>query len=294
VPDDARPILAAGAVVCRRSDGGSEILVVHRPKYDDWSFPKGKLDPEEHLLGAALREVEEESGLSVRLGPPLPIQRYPIDVDGSTVVKEVHYWTARQLGATDISSYQPNAEIDDVRWVPISAARSVLSYERDAELLDSLDDSADETTPVVVLRHTQAEARERFEGPDHKRPLVKAGRREARRLVPCLTAYAPVRGISSEALRCVDTLRPYARSAGIQVERENVFGEAADDPEGARARLHQLVESGDPLVVCSHRPLLPALITHLGVETSPLQPAEFIVAHRRPDGTVAAFERHRV
>ncbi len=287
-------MLAAGAVVCRGSDGGSEVLVVHRPKYDDWSFPKGKLDPGEHLLAATLREVEEETGLNVRLGPPLPIQRYPIEVDGVSVVKQVHYWTARSRGAADVSSYQPNAEIDGVRWVPISEARSVLSYERDAELLDALDDSADETTPVVVLRHAEAESRKRFEGPDDKRPLAKDGRREARRLVPCLTAYAPVRAVASEAVRCAATLRPYARSAGITVERESVFGEAADDPEGARARLQELVAPGDSLVVCSHRPLLPALIKQLGVDTSPLQPAAFIVGHRRPDGTVASFERHRV
>ena len=294
MPDDEPPIVAAGAVVCRRSDGGSEVLVVHRPKYDDWSFPKGKLDPGEHLLGAALREVEEETGLSVRLGPPLPLQRYPIEVDGATVVKEVHYWTARPRSAADVSSYQPNAEIDGVRWLPVSEARSVLSYERDVALLDSLDDAGVETTPVIVLRHTQAEARERFKGLDHKRPLVKAGRREARRLVPCLTAYAPVRAVASEALRCAATLRPYARSAGITVERESVFGEAADDPEGATVRLQELVASGDSLVVCSHRPLLPALLKQLGVDTSPLQPAAFIVGHRRSDGTVASFERHRV
>jgi 8-oxo-dGTP diphosphatase len=210
------------------------------------------------------------------------------------VVKQVHYWTARPRGAADVSSYQPNAEIDGVRWVPISEARSVLSYERDAELLDALDDSADETTPVIVLRHAEAEDRKRFDGPDAKRPLAKAGRREARRLVPCLTAYAPVRAVASEAVRCAATLRPYARSAGIKVERESVFGEAADDPEGARARLQELAAPGDSLVVCSHRPVLPALIKQLGVDTSPLQPAAFIVGHRRPDGTVASFERHRV
>jgi 8-oxo-dGTP diphosphatase len=78
------------------------------------------------------------------------------------------------------------------------------------------------------------------------------------------------------------------------VEQESVFGEAADDPEGARARLQELAAPGDSLVVCSHRPVLPALIKQLGVDTSPLQPAAFIVGHRRPDGTVGSFERHRV
>ena len=280
-------VVSAGAVVLGR---GGEVLLVHRPKYDDWSFPKGKLDRGEHATAAAVREVEEETGLRVRLGVPLTDQRYPVKAG----TKLVHYWVGRAVGKADVSGYAPNAEIDGVRWVPIRDVRAVLSYERDAQLLDALDDGADETTPVVVLRHAEAESRKRFEGPDDKRPLAKGGRREARRLIPCLTAYAAVRAVASEAVRCAATLRPYARSAGLTVERESVFGEAADDPEGAQARLQELVAPGDSLVVCSHRPVLPALIRQLGVDTSPLQPAAFIVAHRRPDGTLASFERHRV
>ena len=93
----ARDVRAAGAVVTRK---GGDVLLVHRPRYDDWSFPKGKLDPGEHAVTAAVREVAEETGLDVRLGPPLPGQRYRL-ANGRT--KAVSYWTARVVGDDDVS-----------------------------------------------------------------------------------------------------------------------------------------------------------------------------------------------
>ena len=90
------------------------MLLVHRPKYDDWSFPKGKLDRGERAAAAAVREVAEETGLRVRLGPPLSSQRYAV----SGGMKTVHYWTGTPVGDADVSGYTPNDEIDEVEWVP--------------------------------------------------------------------------------------------------------------------------------------------------------------------------------
>ena len=117
---------------------------------------------------------------------------------------------------------------------------------------------------MVVLRHAEAESRKRFEGPDDKRPLAKDGRREARRLVPCLAAYAPVRAVASEAVRCAATLRPYARSAGITVERGERLRRGGRRPRGCTCPPAGAVAPGDSLVVCTHRPLLPALSSSSG------------------------------
>ena len=122
-------VRAAGGVVWRPGpDGRPEVLAVHRPKYDDWSLPKGKLDPGEEPEAAALREVEEETGLRCRLGPPLGSLAYE-DRKGRS--KEVRYWAM----TVDAGAFAPNQEVDEVRWVPVAGARDVLSYERDADLV---------------------------------------------------------------------------------------------------------------------------------------------------------------
>src|SRR4051794_26198542 len=110
------PVVAAGAVTLRRRRGTAEVLLVHQPKYDDWSFPKGKLEPDESARTAAVREVHEETGVRIRLGPPLAPQAYLVE-NGTGRLKQVHYWVGRALEDHDVSAYEPNAEIDDVRWV---------------------------------------------------------------------------------------------------------------------------------------------------------------------------------
>jgi 8-oxo-dGTP diphosphatase len=122
-------VLAAGGVVWRRGpDGRPEVLTVHRPKYDDWSLPKGKLDAGEAHEAAALREVEEETGLRCRLGRPLGALVYE---DRKGRPKEVRYWAM----TVEDGSFSPNKEVDELRWVPADRARELLSYEHDADLV---------------------------------------------------------------------------------------------------------------------------------------------------------------
>ena len=149
----ARDVRAAGAVVTRK---GGDVLLVHRPRYDDWSFPKGKLDPGEHAVTAAVREVAEETGLDVRLGPPLPGQRYLL-ANGRT--KAVSYWTARVIGHDDVTRYAVNSEIDEVDWVAWDKARNLLTYEHDRETLDDARPLRRRTRALVVLRHGQVAMR---------------------------------------------------------------------------------------------------------------------------------------
>ena len=123
-----RTVEAAGGVVLRSSGRGMEICVVHRPRYDDWTLPKGKLDADETFEDAALREVEEETGLRCELGPELASTHY---TDGKGRSKVVRYWLMEVVEG----EFAPNDEVDELRWMTAHEAVEALSYERDRELV---------------------------------------------------------------------------------------------------------------------------------------------------------------
>jgi len=284
VPD----ILAAGVVVFRP---GREVLVVHRPKYDDWSFPKGKLDPGEHPVAAAVREVAEETGLHVRLGPPLPSQRYP----AARRMKTVHYWTGRVVGDDDVTSYRHEDEIDTVAWLPLDEAVERLTYPHDRQTLAAAKRLRRRTHAVVVLRHARARARTAWRGPDADRTLLRAGEHEADRLVPLLAAYDVTRVVSSASTRCVQTVRPYAETAGFPLDLRPPLSEEDAAPEAVAAVVDELFGAEEGAVLCTHRPVLPLVYDAAGIELDPddgLAPAEMLVLHVRKR-RVVAVERHR-
>ena len=279
-------IVAAGAVVVRP---GREVLLVHRPRYDDWSFPKGKLDRGEHPLAAAVREVAEETGLTVRLGRPLNDQRYP----ASGRMKTVHYWLARVKGDDDVSSYLVNDEIDELVWVPVAKAEKMLTYERDRTTLREAKKKRRRTTTLIVLRHAKARDRGRWRADDRFRPLIKVGARQADRLVPLLAAYDPSWLVSSSSARCVSTVVPYAEATGRKVRTDDAFSEEDATSEGVAALIGQLARSGKRTVLCTHRPVLPVVFEALGIEDPGLDVAEMLVVHLR-QGDVVDLERHGV
>lgn len=125
-------IEAAGGAVWRRGAAGEvEVLLVHRPRYDDWTLPKGKLDPGESHLAAALREVEEEAGLRCEAGEELAQVRYE---DRHGRPKTVRYWEMKRVAGC----FEPNDEVDAIRWVPLATARGELSHPRDDDVLEAL------------------------------------------------------------------------------------------------------------------------------------------------------------
>ena len=303
-------VRAAGAVLWRPSRTSSstdiEIGLVHRPKYDDWSLPKGKLDPGEHIVACAVREVLEETGHAVSLGVPLGVQRYP--VAGAT--KEVLYWAAR---ADDSAPPWPGtSEIDRLEFVPAARAASRLTHPRDIEFVEiagqSLGSPVRDTAPLVILRHTKALGRKRWDGADADRPLDPKGIAQADRLTVLLACFGITRVVSSDSLRCVDTVRPYATTARAHVELEPRVTEEAHDgaPRGAGDAVRELLTSGDAVVLCSHRPVLPTLFDALGsLPASPMPPHEatadtlspgsFVVVHRRVGNgevEIVGVERH--
>jgi 8-oxo-dGTP pyrophosphatase MutT (NUDIX family)/phosphohistidine phosphatase SixA len=291
-------ILAAGAVVWRPVDANPdsvEVALVHRPRYDDWSLPKGKLDTGEHVLVAAVREVREETGHTVRLGRPLPIQRYRYrDRTGQERDKQVRYWAARPVAG----AFTPTHEVDKLLWVPAGDAPEALTHARDADLLKALAERSVDTAPLVILRHAAALPREEWSGDDEDRPLSAEGVAQAEALRALLAAYLPAVIVSSPARRCVDTVRPYAADAGSEtsgIETDPLLSEESfvAAPETAIARVTSLLAHGVPALVCTHRPVLPALIAGLGVTPpSPrLRASELLVLHGAR-GDVIAVEQH--
>ncbi|MGZ6744874.1 MAG: NUDIX hydrolase [Nocardioides sp.] len=278
-------VLAAGVVVFRP---GKRVLLVHRPKYDDWSFPKGKLDPGEHVTAAAVREVAEETGLHVRLGPPLTGQRYP---NGGGRSKSVSYWVGRAVGDDDVSGYRPNEEIDEVRWVTRDEAEELLTYPHDRDTRHEALRLRRRTQALVVLRHGTARTRKAWRQDDRLRPLVAAGRRQAEHLVPLLAAYDVTRLVSSSSMRCVETVTPYADLTGWKLELEDGLSEEGATPESVVRVVDDLVTGDEGAVLCGHRPVLPAVFDALGVPDPALEPGEMLVVHLRKGGVVAT-ERH--
>jgi 8-oxo-dGTP diphosphatase len=313
------PIPAAGTVPWRRRRGQLEVALVHRPRYDDWSWAKGKLDPGEQWPVAAVRETHEETALTVALGRPLPGAEYTVlDAEGQPATKEVRYWAAEARKPAG----RLRNEIDEVRWLDVVAASDRLDYARDRDQLRAVvraDKAGTLTTwPLVVVRHAHATGRGSWSGDDTLRPLSPAGRARSRELGPLLAAYGVTRLVSSPSVRCSDTLRPYAAMAGLPVRPKAGLSEEgyAEDPARAIRHLRRLFERGTPAALCSHGPLIPDLLAELAQlvddrEREPVGPevkavlseaadskmakGEALVAHlagRGEEVRVVAVERH--
>ena len=281
-------IVAAGAVVLRRRAGVGEVLLVHRPKYDDWSLPKGKLDPGEDVRTAAVREVLEESGAWVRLGPPLSDQAYTLD--GGSRTKVVRYWVGRLMEDHEASTYPANDEVDEVRWVPLEEAAGVLTYSRDAETVAEAGQFLRKTYPLVVLRHARAVAREQWQDDDAERPLTAYGEEQAERLRPTLASYGIERLVSSSSRRCWTTVAPYGVLSGVGIEETDELSEVHWTPEGVDAEVAGLLDGGQATVVCTHRKVLPRLLEALHLDGCELDKGAMVVLHHR-HGRIAAIER---
>lgn len=287
MPDggELRDVRAAGAVVTRKAGPKQwEVLLVHRPKYDDWSFPKGKLDPGEHAITAAVREVAEETGLRVRLGPAVSSQRYRM-LSGR--YKSVDYWTARVVGSDDVGSYAVNDEIDAVEWVEWSAAMLRLTYPYDRDTLVEARALRRKTRALVVLRHAKARTRSAWKKGDTQRPLLQLGQAQAQRLVPLLAAFDVTSAHSSSSVRCVQTVAPYVDASGCPTTTYGELTEEGASSEAVVALVDGLVEAGEGAVLCTHRPVLSTVLDALRVPDVTLEPGAMLVVHHRRGRVVA-------
>jgi 8-oxo-(d)GTP phosphatase len=253
----AADVLAAGAVLWRRGPYGVEIALVHRPRYDDWSFPKGKLDADETMPFAAVREIAEETGQQARLGPVLGDVRYAVPEGG----KLVRYWAAEARGG----DFAPGDETDELRWVGPAQAVELLTYRHDVELLEQFTRLGPPASVVALVRHAKAGSRNQWEGDDALRPLSGSGHEQAQHLDPLLRLFGPDRLVSAPPVRCRDTLVPLAAQLDMAIGDEPLFAEAAywNDQAGALARLRELADVPGVTVVCSQGGVIPGLVRPL-------------------------------
>jgi broad specificity phosphatase PhoE/ADP-ribose pyrophosphatase YjhB (NUDIX family) len=256
------PIRAAGGVVWRSTAEGIKVCLVHRPRYDDWSLPKGKLESGEHPLLAAVREVAEESDVRAVPQVRLPSVRYTSE--GRP--KVVDFWSMWAAGS---GGFEAETEVDGVRWLSVEAAIGLVSYPHDAGVLRVFAALPPVTTVLTLVRHAQAGKRATWSGPDSARPLDEIGRARARSLAPLLALTRPERLLSASPRRCVQTLDPLAELVDQPIEVDSYFDEpkpGQDLDENALAaagRLAELAMSGTPAAVCSQGKVIPEALARL-------------------------------
>ena len=288
-----RIIHAAGGVVWRKRTSSSsngtavEVLLIHRPKYDDWTLPKGKVETGESLPECAVREILEETGMRVRLGVPLNSVEY--SVAGGT--KQVSYWSARTIGP-GTEGFTANDEVDEVRWVKLGQAAELLTYVHDRKVVEGFREIRElrehKARVLIVLRHAKALPRNGYDGDDLDRPLDQGGLAQAKGLIGILGAYGVRHVVSSPAVRCAQTVEPYAHSMSTFLEIDDRMFEEAK-PSLVRRSMVALLDRKKPTVVCTHRPNMPTVFDELGLAFMDLKAGELAVIHHQK-GRVCAVE----
>ena len=275
-------ILAAGALVWRKSkEKKIEIAVIHRPKYNDWTIPKGKVELNESSIACAYREVIEETSLETEFGMYLGEVKYQ-SLDGP---KQVSFWSAQVVKE---NTFTPNSEVDAIKWVEAAKAAKFLSLESDKEILSKFNKLKYESKPLVLLRHAKALSRDEWQGDDDDRPLDSLGQMQAKRLLSIYQAFNLEQIHTSDAIRCYDTVEPMAKALGLRLEVSNNLSESAfkKDKEDAFDYARDLIKSDKRALLCSHNPILPKVLNKLtkksDVESDEekLYPADAWVIHR--------------
>ena len=291
-------VVAAGAILWRLEKGELKLAIIHRSRYDDWSWPKGKIDKGETVAEAAVREIREETGLRVALGTYLAEINYKLPTGDK---KQVHYWAAKVSDkALAESKFKPSEEVAKVDWKTPQQARKLLSYEFDEQpltaLLDLFERGLLDTKPLIVLRHARAMARADWKGgkavDDGKRPLHDFGKQQAKALIKPLSAFGVKKVVSSPWKRCHDTVKPYAEKQKMAVVERSQLSELGNAKRPARTSnvIEDLLDVNKATVVCSHRPSLPTILKTIATiaptdlrreinAATALRPGQMLVVH---------------
>lgn len=285
-------IKAAGAVLWRRNAANEiEVALVHRPRYDDWSLPKGKLEIGESHIACAYREVLEETGVTAIFGPEIGQAIYLVP-EGQKVVR---YWSA-EASETPYGHPDP-AEIDQMEWHVPTAAKKKLTLKDDRKIIDFFLAFGTDTTPLIMLRHAKAVKRDEWGGDDGDRPLDVIGQRQAKRLLPSFLPYFIKEVHSSDAIRCLETVAPLVRVLELRTAVSQDLSEYGyvRDKDLAYEYVQELVDGNVCTLVCSHNPVIPKLVKKLIGKKNfreldgKLNPCDAWVLHHR-DGEIVAID----
>jgi 8-oxo-dGTP diphosphatase len=275
-------ILAAGAVLWRKSEKKKiEVLIIHRPKYDDWTFPKGKAEIGEPLIACAYREVLEETNIETAFGPYLGEVEY-LTNDGK---KKVSFWSAKVVKEKE---FKPNTEVDQLKWVEVTKVKEMLTLDTDRKILEQFLQIEPDTKPLVLLRHAKAVTRDEWQGEDDDRPLDSYGQNQAKRLLAMYQVFNLEQIHSSDAVRCYDTVVAIAKGLNIKLEVTGKLSESTfkKDKEKAFDYAKDLMKLNESVLLCSHNPILPKMLNKLtkksvvDADEGKLLPADGWVIHR--------------
>lgn len=257
-------IRAAGGVVTRRRGPDREFLIVHRPRYDDWSLPKGKLDRREKYSVAAAREIKEETGAKIERVARLGSVAYN---SLKTNPKLVRYWLFEYMSG----KFRANSEVDEIRWLSAADAERMLTYPRDRMVFEwgaTLADSP-RAGRVHLVRHAKAGNRSDWKKNDKVRPLTKSGRRQARAIALSLTTTPVGRVYSSPFRRCIQTVAPLGLAIDEEVRKERSLAETSS--VGSLLKTFSALE-GKTAVMSSHGAEIENLLDRLASFGAHLDP----------------------
>lgn len=269
------PIRAAGGVVWRHAAGNDgeasvEVAVIHRPRYDDWTLPKGKLATGESDLEGAVREVLEETGFHVRVGRPLGETRYEKESTAGTRPKVVRWWSMQ----AEEGSFSPTREVDDLRWLSLAHASDRLSRETDRDVLERFARGTKPTRTILLVRHAAAGTRSAWRGDDRDRPLDECGVAQADELIRIIAHFEIGSVISADYRRCRETVAPLAEVFGLAVTLDPLLSEVGypGREQEAVSLLRRQGDADHDAVVCSQGDVIADLLARLaGADGYPLE-----------------------
>ncbi|PRX12610.1 8-oxo-dGTP diphosphatase [Actinoplanes italicus] len=292
------PIRAAGALLWQGSERVREVVVVHRPR-GDWSFPKGKVDPGEQLVSAVVREVREETGFRIQLGPWLGRTAYV----KNGWPKQVDYFSGEvPADSGQVNTFIPSDEIDDVRWLPVPVAAGMLSRPDDVRLLTELEHRVmARSSTLILLQHGgMAGTKADWTGRKSERPLDESGLTAARGFGSMLAAYGPQVLHSADSLRCLQTVEPYASAKDLPVRDTKRLRGKHFDIDYALRIAGESLDTGESAVICAHTAGLEELFGELCRQRTATRPADTtipkggMVTLHGTAGKIHHIERHMV
>jgi 8-oxo-dGTP diphosphatase len=276
-------IRAAGALLWREaSDRSIEVALIHRPKYDDWTLPKGKIEEGENALQCAYRELIEETGIKASFTRQLGTVEY----EESGQRKRVIFWSAQC--ALEASIFIPNEEVDVLEWLAPDKALAKASHDSDRQMLESFLSQSPHTDTLIILRHTKALERGDWDEVDSERTLNEVGFDQAQLLIKHLEPFAIEEIYTSDYVRCVQTVTPLAHSRGLTISQVPSLNEETfeEDPLRSVSFANALKQDEKNILICSHNPVIPTMLRGIlntklkNKDLIKLEPGDAWIVHR--------------